>query len=411
MIKRLELRNFQSHKDTDIELGEKVTLITGSSNQGKTSILRAINWIVNNRPSGLSIIRKGTEECSVKLTMHNCKVIKNRSKKLNAYRLKTRRKDINFEAIGTEVPKEISDLLNIKEINIQSQLAPHFLVLDSPGKIGSYFNSILKLDQVEAIIKYISSKMKMKNIELSSEESKKVEIEKEKNFYASIDIKLLEDQIRKYNNFSSHIEQLNIEVDTLHEQTIDLKEIESQLFDLPDVDFYMKQIKEFVSYIARLEKDTDYLLGLVEEAERYEKQLQNLQHLDITLIDKASEKINLQEQREEVRSQLHFLVNDLEDLEEEGLYILEKQIGIIETQLSTINIIRKIYESLKEEVDFLSFSIDDLQQIEEREKDSYFMTKEVKSQMEELKKKLTFCPSCGQKLTEEAKHKLCGEKV
>ena len=52
MIRSLTVRNFQSHKDTTIEFHPGFNAIVGSSDKGKSVLLRAIAWVAYNRPRG-----------------------------------------------------------------------------------------------------------------------------------------------------------------------------------------------------------------------------------------------------------------------------------------------------------------------------------------------------------------------
>ena len=56
MISKIELKNIQSHKDTTIELDPGINIIVGSSNNGKSTIMRAINWVTYNRPLGIDTL-------------------------------------------------------------------------------------------------------------------------------------------------------------------------------------------------------------------------------------------------------------------------------------------------------------------------------------------------------------------
>lgn len=79
-IVKVRLYNFQSHEDTEIELDEHLNIIVGESNQGKTSVLRAIRWVAENKPSGKGMVRrdkddKPLKDCSVTLTLENGTII------------------------------------------------------------------------------------------------------------------------------------------------------------------------------------------------------------------------------------------------------------------------------------------------------------------------------------------------
>lgn len=62
---KIEIENFQSIKKLAIDLGQ-YTVLVGTSNQGKTAIVRAIESVFTN-PAGQSRIRKGASHCIVRL--------------------------------------------------------------------------------------------------------------------------------------------------------------------------------------------------------------------------------------------------------------------------------------------------------------------------------------------------------
>ena len=52
MLSCLSIENFQSHEHSFLEFSKGINVITGSSDSGKTAILRALYWIIWNRPQG-----------------------------------------------------------------------------------------------------------------------------------------------------------------------------------------------------------------------------------------------------------------------------------------------------------------------------------------------------------------------
>ena len=70
-IKKLDLINFQSHKFTSLELADGLNVIVGPSDNGKTSILRAIRWVLFNEPQGMSMLRNNEDFVSVRIYFNN----------------------------------------------------------------------------------------------------------------------------------------------------------------------------------------------------------------------------------------------------------------------------------------------------------------------------------------------------
>ena len=52
MLKSLRVKNFQSHRDSLIKFSPGVNVLVGDPQNGKTAILRALNLVRTNRPSG-----------------------------------------------------------------------------------------------------------------------------------------------------------------------------------------------------------------------------------------------------------------------------------------------------------------------------------------------------------------------
>lgn len=48
MISKITIRNFQTHKKSELEFTDGVNLIVGSSDNGKSSVIRAFRWLAEN---------------------------------------------------------------------------------------------------------------------------------------------------------------------------------------------------------------------------------------------------------------------------------------------------------------------------------------------------------------------------
>ena len=49
MIRSINIKNIQSHKDTTLEFSPGINAIVGSSNKRKKAVLRALYWAVYNK--------------------------------------------------------------------------------------------------------------------------------------------------------------------------------------------------------------------------------------------------------------------------------------------------------------------------------------------------------------------------
>ena len=76
MIDKIKIENIQSHKNTELNLSNGINVIVGSSNNGKSAILRALYWAIYNRPLGIDTLcshwaldDKGKQKSDMKVTI------------------------------------------------------------------------------------------------------------------------------------------------------------------------------------------------------------------------------------------------------------------------------------------------------------------------------------------------------
>lgn len=70
-ITKLKLVNFQSYENETIKFDPLFNVILGESRNGKTAILRSIRWILENRPTGRNLIRKGEKFAEATIYLEN----------------------------------------------------------------------------------------------------------------------------------------------------------------------------------------------------------------------------------------------------------------------------------------------------------------------------------------------------
>ena len=154
MIKNIRLSNFQAHKDSLLEFTKGVNVIKGESHSGKSSIMRAFKWMIFNRPQGDSFKKHGEKEVSVEVSFYNGeKIIRKRTSKENSYQSNV----LELSALKSEVPQEIKLLLNMDEINYQSQFDNYFLLQETSGNIAKKLNEIVGLSIIDSTLAKINS--------------------------------------------------------------------------------------------------------------------------------------------------------------------------------------------------------------------------------------------------------------
>lgn len=194
-IKRIILDNFQSHKYSILELDERLNVIVGPSDSGKSSIIRGIKWALYNEPSGDYFIREREKECSVTLEFNDSTQLKRyRSKSKNLYILiNNKGEEFKFEGFGSNVPIEIIDAIGIEKIylnsdesdsiNLGEQLEGPFLLSKKTSTRASAIGRLVGVNIIDDSLREVLKDIRGLNI------SQK-DLEK--------DVKALSDEIKKY---------------------------------------------------------------------------------------------------------------------------------------------------------------------------------------------------------------------
>jgi DNA repair protein SbcC/Rad50 len=187
MIKSLEIRNFQSHVKTELEFSNGVNVIVGSSDSGKTAIIRALRWACWNRPSGNAICSSWGGDTNVVLETEEGIVWRHKGKE-DWYEIKLPdRAGSTFKAFGTAVPQEIASLLNINEINLQGQLDAPFLLSDSAGEVAAHFNRIARLDKIDTGTQNVNAWLRELNVDIKYKQQEEQNLKTQLARFADFD--------------------------------------------------------------------------------------------------------------------------------------------------------------------------------------------------------------------------------
>jgi DNA repair ATPase RecN len=172
MLKTLSIRNFQAHKESNLTFNEGVNVITGTSDSGKTAVLRSLNWLVTNRPSGDAFKNWDAplkEPVTVQLELDDgfCVELERQNGK-NVYSIYDRDGNQSvFSTIKTDVPTEVTKLLNLSEYNTQSQHQSYFLLQDTPGGIAKKLNDLVGLSVIDTLYTNLASKIRQTSTKIA----------------------------------------------------------------------------------------------------------------------------------------------------------------------------------------------------------------------------------------------------
>ena len=208
MLKNLSIKNFQKHGNLEIKLAP-ITTIVGSSDKGKSSIIRALKWVLLNQPNGFDFLKEGEKETEVTLQVDKSIVTRFRTKSENSYGLNSE----EFKSFGGNVPEPISKVCNVNALNFQNQHDSPFWFTLSSAEVSRQLNSIVNLeviDKVQALssqeVRKIQGQISECNSRLSDSEREISKLSSVKKYVKAIGV--IEVQYKKIEQLSSKITRL-----------------------------------------------------------------------------------------------------------------------------------------------------------------------------------------------------------
>jgi hypothetical protein len=174
-------------------------------------------WAIYNRPGGISYISHWNRDKNDKPIKSTFVRITNDSNIIERRKGKVESKDFNgyivngknLEAIGQDVPDEVSKLFNLDSVNIQKQMDAPFLLSESAGEVARFFNSTIRLDLIDRVLSKAESKKREAVKEKSRLENEQSIINKELEIFSWIeDAEIIADRIEKIENRLSSNEKL-----------------------------------------------------------------------------------------------------------------------------------------------------------------------------------------------------------
>ncbi len=258
MIKDLHLTNFQGHKDSHLEFAPGVNVITGESDKGKSSIMRALVWLATNRPSGAGEKwawwgMEKNDVVSVEVRMNEGVLVRFRKGSKNGYRVITEPNAVtDLMAIRTDVPTEVSDLLNLSEHNIQAQHLGHFLLADTPGEVARKLNEVVGMDIIDACLKNANHLITENNRDITQHQHRVSELTSQ--LYELKDVDKLERLVLQVEELTTERDDLNDAKQRMENALVDLKEADDAIAELQEFVAVEPQVKAWFTLLVEKEE-------------------------------------------------------------------------------------------------------------------------------------------------------------
>lgn len=259
-IEEVQLVNFQDHANTIINLTNGINLIVGSSDAGKSAILRAINYVFHNSLKGDSFIRVGCNECTVRLKFSDgIEVSRVKGEDTNSYILK----DIDgnyhtFSKVGSSVPDIVRSALGEpplddkkKPISYSDQMSSLFLVDLSPTDLPRTLSELTGIQNLQTAAEILQKNSR------SYDRTIKDKTEKIDKLY---------DDLKKYDYVDGDLDKI--------------KGIETKLKDVQSKHNSVKSARAFISTNNDLAKDANKTKDLLKKDNEIIKLKKSFENID-----------------------------------------------------------------------------------------------------------------------------------
>ncbi len=399
MLKYLKIKGYQPYKkEAVLELSEFVNSITGETDAGKSSVVRAIRAVCKNDKSTLKFrnkkIKKG-QPFEITLANDNGIVKRARSERENYYEINENGEKLQA---GSGVPEYVAKILNIQDINLKLQFKDNFLIADSPPEVARYFNKLVKLDIIDTIFSNshrdkLRNNQKKAGLEVSLKENNK-KLERFKR------LDELEESFKKAYYDHKELESKEKDLDNIERILEGLEKISSQLSSIPNLEEIRDQLDVVSERLIKADKvgrRLEKITSLISNAKEIMAQSNRLPSADN--INKAIE--TLPKIKKDIEA-LFGNEKELKSLEASIMHLIS-----IKSKLDAMPCIkgldRRVFK-LKTEIDSYTDSevkAKRLIQLTAEAKDILAKEADVDSRLKDLKSeldKLPRCETCGQVL-------------
>ncbi len=364
-LKKLILRDFQLHTNTEIDFVDGLNIFVGSSDVGKTAINRALSWALFNEVIDSEIVQHNKSHCEVEIHFQDDSVfIRKKGKKINTVEFKYPQ-DEKFELIknfGDKYPEQVVKFLGnppkterLGNIPYSKQSKKLFIVDESPTHLPGILADLIGVADIEEAAKKTSGESKSldKTIKTTEREIKALQIEIDEKFVG------LDDKLSLMKKLNARLEDIDIYSNTLDcydafllkKQNIDnqgkkalaVKKLNQKILDsienkVVTIENQQANIKIFDSYLSK-QRSINKKISDAERSIRINNKIYNL------LTDKMND-INMY--NETLDTYDSYLV-DKEDLEDK-IETCKSQLETIKNKLSLAKTELDNYiETLKEE--------------------------------------------------------------
>lgn len=291
-LKTLILRDFQLHTHTVIDFTDGLCTIVGSSDNGKTAILRALSWALFNEPIESEIVQHNKKHCEVEIHFQDGGIfIRKKGKNLNRAEIK-RPEDEQFtifKNFADKYPEELVEFLGnppksekLGNIPYSKQSKKLFIIDESPTHLPGILADLIGVSDIEEAARKTAGDSKSFDKTIKSLEKDIEDITKQiDENYVGLDdnLKLIEqinkilDEIDILENTIDHYNGYLVKLENINKQGKQAQRIKKKNQDILDA------IEDKVIYIGNLQTTIDQYNSFINKHKRITADIQKAERI------------------------------------------------------------------------------------------------------------------------------------
>lgn len=358
-IEKIEWFNFQPHRVSVIKPSKSLTVIVGTSRNGKSSLVRGIRWAVENKPRGEDFKNWDVgDKDSVAVGIvfeEGTNISRERTPSYNQYHVSNLDKPLR--AIRADVPNEVSDITQMSSVNIQSQLDPYFMLPPyfSPGEVGRMLNEAVELEIIDVHRDEVATLIRKTRTDIAHSKERLREYEEEVKAYANLD------EIGKI-----------------------IDEMEVLIPQINEAQKWVQSVGETLDWIATLSEELKSISTTLSLKKEIHQAINLSQHIE-----------NQQREADQIRATLGMIT------------ITEKELKDLDSLLEMKPIIEEIVQIAENVSNLRSFRyrvdniLRDIHQTEDAVQSGFEALSALYSDRDRLFEQLSICPFCKQPITDD----------
>lgn len=268
-IVSVEMENFQKHNKLKVDFTDGVNVILGSSNVGKTAILRAINWCLYDTPKGTGFIRTGSSFARVTLTLSNGYIVtrrKTNSSSGSYIVVSPTGERAEYKGFSNNVPSEVINahqmpLINILDkkhkFNVASQMDLPFMVSSSSSEKFAMIGALVDTTRAD------KAHQELRHLYLQSSKDEKAildnlsECDEEINSLGDLDhvesiVKKVDDLIIKQERAEKSTKILKDIASKKNYLSVEKERLVQAIKDIPDISSKSQELQKLISSLMDL---------------------------------------------------------------------------------------------------------------------------------------------------------------